>query len=253
MALAQIRRAYPPPHRVSSSPDWNVALARLRDHSCDVVIVDPDIGIDRPPAERVAALAHAGTATVPVLGYVSVTATAIKATHALARLGASDVIVRGLDDGPAALAATVQRAVTDHAATSLVRSTGLFANLPSTIAEAVIMLFRRPDQTRTVDELAANAGTTRRSLDRHLARAGLAPARTLLACARANAAYHLLAGGSVRPAGAATIVGYASPRALAREFRALTGHVPSAVPGRLPPDLFVATVNRHLVRPAGPP
>lgn len=224
-------------------------LTRLRDGACDAVIVDPDVAGERPPAERLSALAAVGPSGVPILGYVSVTATAIKAAHTLARLGASEIIVRGFDDSAATLATTVRRAVTEHAASCLVRSsTSLFANLPARVADAVVMLFRRPERTKSVDELAATAGTTRRSLDRHLARAGLAPARTLLACARANAAYHLLAGGGIRPAGAASLIGYASPRALAREFRALTGHAPSAVPARLPPQMFLATVNRRLTR-----
>ena len=253
VALSQLSRAFPPPNRITSSSDWNVVLSRLRDRSCDAVIVDPDVAGERPAAERLSALAATGVAPVPILGYVSVTASAIKAAHTLARLGASEIIVRGFDDSPAALVATVHRAVTEHAATRLVRSsTSLFASLPATVADAVVALFRRPERTKSVDELAANAGTTRRSLDRHLARAGLAPARTLLACARANAAYHLLAGGGMRSASAASLVGYASSRALAREFRAVTGHAPSAVPARLPPELFVATVNRRLTRTTDP-
>src|SRR5215216_3212454 len=84
----------------------------------------------------------------------------------------------------------------------------------------------RSERVRSVSDLASEARTTRRSLDRWLARTGLAPARTLLACARANAAFHLLAGGHVRTSRAAEMLGYTSSRALARELHSLTGHAP---------------------------
>ena len=255
LALAQVQRALPPPHRVSSSPDWDVVVARLRDRACDLVIVDPGVSGDRSAPDRLAALGAAvsNAHTTPILGYVSVTAGSVRAAHALARLGASDIVVRGVDDSPDAMAATIRRVVTDHAASRLVTAaTGGFASLPTPIATAITMLFRRPELTRSVSDLARTAGTTRRSLDRHLARAGLAPARVLLACARTNAAYHLLAAGAVRPAVAASLVGYGSPRALTREFRMLTGHVPSAVPGRLTSELFTATVSRRLTRSSPP-
>ena len=143
--------------------------------------------------------------------------------------------------------------MTDHAAARLVAGApDLLAALPASVAEAVVALFSRPERTRSIDDLAATAGTTRRTLDRHLARAGLASARTLLACARAHAAYRLLATGAVRPSGAASMVGYPSPRALTREFRALTGHVPSAVPSRLSQERLMATLSRHLVRDQAP-
>jgi AraC-like DNA-binding protein len=228
-----------------------VLLTKLRDRTCDVAIIDPAVSGDRSVADRLDGLEDAvstGNPT-PILGYVSVTAASIKAAHTLARLGASEILVRGLDDGPATLLSAVRRVVTDHAAIRLVTtSTDRFATLPSSVANAITTLFRRPELTRSVADLAATAGTTRRSLDRHLARAGLAPARTLLACARANAAYHLLAAGAARPSHAALLVGYASSRALAREFRTLTGHVPSAVPTRLTSELFSATVTRRLLR-----
>lgn len=252
-ALSQVERAFPPPHRVSCSPDLNVAIARLRDPACDALIVDPTIGGESATPERLAALSAASgePQRAPILGYLSVTASAVKAAHSLARLGASEIIVRGVDDSVASLRRTLHRVVSDHAAAKLVVGSNLLASLPAAIADAIVAMFRRPERLRSVSDLAASAGTTRRSLDRHLARAGLAPARTLLACARAHVAFRLLAGGVVRPSGAALLAGYPSHRALTREFRALTGHVPSGVPSRLTSDVFIATVTRRLARSDG--
>ena len=252
-ALSQVERAFPPPHRVSCSADWNVAVARLRDPACDALIVDPTIGGEGATHQRLTALSAASgeSRRAPIVGYVSVTASAVKAAHSLARLGASEIVVRGVDDSVAALRRTLHRVVADHAAARLVVGSNLLAALPAAIADAIVTLFRRPERVRSVSDLAASAGTTRRSLDRYLARAGLAPARTLLACARAHAAFQLLAAGGVRLSGAARLAGYPSARALTREFRALTGQVPSGVPSRLTSDLFIATVTRRLVRSDG--
>ena len=253
-SLAQVHRALPAPHRISSSPDWDVLLASVHARRFDAAIVDPGLGGEHSASERLAALTNALSATpgTPIIGYMPVTAAGVKAAHLLARLGAAEVIVRGVDDSPGALAATIRRVVTEQGAVPLVaRCRELFLTLPPSLAEALAMVFHRPERTRSVADLARAANLSRRSLDRYLARAGLAPARTLLACARANAVYHLIAAGRVGPSSAAVLMNYPSARALAREFRTLTGHVPSDVPRRLRPDTFVTTVSQRLARAPG--
>ena len=228
----------------------------MRARRFDAAIVDPGLGGEQSASERLAALTTALSAMpgTPIVGYMPVTAAGVKAAHLLARLGAAEVVVRGVDDSPDALAATIRRVVTEHGAALLVaRCRELFVALPSGVAEALALVFHRPERTRSVADLARTASLTRRSLDRYLARAGFAPARTLLACARVNAVYHLIAAGRVGTSSAAALMGYPSARALAREFRALTGHVPSAVPRRLRPDVFATTVSRRLARAPGLP
>jgi AraC-like DNA-binding protein len=237
--------------RISSSADWDVLIAHVRRRSCDVAVVDPCIGGEHAAAHRLAELTAAVSATpgTPIVGYVSVTAGAIRATQLLARVDSSEIVIRGVDDTPDAFAATIHRAVAECSAIRFVaRSRKLFERLPPGVARALAMAFHRPERARSVSQLASAANTTRRSLDRCLARAGLAPARTLLSCARANAAFHLIAAGSIRPSSAASLLGYASPRALSRELRALTGHVPSAIPEHLTHDLFAAALTRRLFR-----
>ena len=92
--------------------------------------------------------------------------------------------------------------------------------------------------------------TTRRTLDRWLARAGLAPARTLLACARVSAAFQLMSSGGVRTRGAAALLGYASPRALSRELQWLAGFGASAVPSHMTHAALVAALRPRLFRNA---
>ena len=259
-AHAQLVRALPPPHRITRTNDWPTLLLALQEARCDVAVIDPCLGAPHASAERLRELVDAtnGSATTPIVGYFAVSAAAIRAAHTFARLGPADVsniVVRGFDDAVDALSATLHRVVSSTAASRLVRSVGNpFAALPPAAARAVVTLFHHPERMRSVSDLAAEAGTTRRSLDRWLAQAGLASARTLLACARANAAFHLMTASHVRAARAADMLGYASPRALAREMQALTGCAPSAIRGQLTESAFSAAIAHRLRRsPVIPP
>ncbi|HUQ80622.1 MAG TPA: hypothetical protein VM076_05785 [Gemmatimonadaceae bacterium] len=256
-ALAQLLRALPPPHRVTNVSDWLAVVALTRHRHYDAAVIDPTLGTDGGVGARVQAMMESAH-TTPIIAYVSVTASAIRAAQAIGRLAppeVSNVVVRGVDDTPGSFAATIHRVIASNAAGAIVSTAGdPFAALPLPVARAVEAAFHRPERVRSVSALASEARTTRRSLDRWLARTGLAPARTLLACARANAAFHLLAAGHVRTARAAAMLGYTSPRALARELHSLTGHAPSAIPDRLTQAEFARAISRQLRRsPASEP
>jgi transcriptional regulator GlxA family with amidase domain len=129
-------------------------------------------------------------------------------------------------------------------------ATDALTSLPPSIARGVEEVFDHPERFRSVSQLADASGSTRRSLDRWLARAGLAPARTLLACARTNAAFNLLATGRTRVSDAAEQLGYPSPRALSREMHALTGHSARSIVSVLQPDALAARLQRRILRDA---
>ena len=250
-SLAQIQRAFPPPHHVLNASTWSDLASDLRQRHCDIAIVDPCLGGDRLAVARLNELSRdiGRPHSIPLVGYVSVTAAAMRAVQALVRLGASDIVIRGVDDSTDAIVAIVHRALSACAANRVVSAVGTpFDALPSGVAAAIQLAFHRPEQLRSVSDLAVAAQTTRRSLDRSLARAGLSSARTLLACARANAAFHLLAEGNLRAAQAASLLGYPSARSLSRELYAITGYPASAVPRQLSRDAFVVALERRLVR-----
>jgi methylphosphotriester-DNA--protein-cysteine methyltransferase len=253
LSLAQLQRALPSPHTVSNASSWDALLVRMRQWMYDVLVVDPCAGDERLATVRLRDLANAlGPLPPPaIVGYVSVTATSIRAVQALSRLGALEIVIRGVDDAPSALATALRRAITAHSANQLAASLGpSLAMLPPGVTEALQLMLRSPDRLRSVADLVIAAKTTRRSLDRWLARAGLAPARTLLACARANAAFHLLSAGRVGRSQAATLAGYSSARSLSRELHAIVGCSPSAIVEGLTPDAFTAALSRRLVRVA---
>jgi AraC-like DNA-binding protein len=250
-SLANVRRAFPSPHRVDNAGTWDVLVSDLLARRCDVAIVDPCTGADQLALGRVGVLAGAMPAGhhFPVVAYVAVTACAMRSVLALVRLGVSEIVIRGVDDSADALAAAVRRVVAASASTILVSSVSTpLHSLPVPVAAAIQMAFHHPERLRTVTDLAAAARTTRRSLDRWLARAGLSPARTVLSCARVNAAFHLLASGRIRVAQAATLLGYASSRSLTRELYAITGYRASAIQKELSYDALTAVIARRLVR-----
>lgn len=249
--LAQVHRALPHPHLVETAATWEATLSCLRAERCDIAVVDPCAGSEFVMTTRLDSLAKAVDAhpTVPIIGYVSVSAAAMRAVHRLVRLGVTEIVIRGVDDSVEALATTIRRTVASNVAARVVQAVGTpFESLPRAVALAIEEAFFRPSRVRSVADLAAAAKTTRRSLDRCLARSGLASARTLLACARVNAAFHLLAAGNVRARQAAASLGYPSARSLARDVYAVTGYPVSAIPSRLSRETFVATLERRLLR-----
>ena len=185
---------------------------------------------------------------IPVIGYVSVTASAIRVVQTLVRSGAPEIVIRGVDDSGDALAGAIHRAVATCGWGGVASAIeGPMQALPGPIATAIQAAFTHPQQVRSVADLAVAARMTRRSLDRWLARAGFCPARTVLSCARVNAAFYLLAGGSVRVAEAAAMVGSASSRALTRELGTISGRRASEAT-RIARDAFAATIAQRLVR-----
>jgi AraC-like DNA-binding protein len=249
--LAHVKRTFPPPHSVTSAATWDALMRDIERRRCDVAIVDPCAGGDHLAANRLGMLERASTIAtgVPVVGYLSVTVAGMRAVHSLARFGASDFVIRGVDDSADALTGAVHRAFFASTARRVVSVAGArFAILPGGVARALELAFRHPQCVRSVGDLAKAARITRRSLDRWLARAGLSSARLLLSCARANAAFHLLADGSVRAAEAASLVGYTSTRSLTRELSAIAGRPASAIPARLSREAFDAALERRLVR-----
>jgi len=249
-SLAHIQHAFPPPHCVRNASTWGALVSDLHHRRCDLAIVDPCAGGDHCARGRLNALTHAMTLAprIPVIGYVSVTASAIRVVQTLVRSGVSEIVIRGVDDSRDAIALAVHRAVAaggwDSVASAIEAP---LKALPLPVALAIELAFTHPEQVRSVADLAVAARMTRRSLDRWLARVGFCPARTVIACARVNAAFRLVAGGSIRVAEAALLVGYASSRSLTRDLSAVSGR-PMAEATRVSKDAFVATIGRRLVR-----
>jgi AraC-like DNA-binding protein len=250
-SLAQVMRAFPSPHRVLNAVAWDAVLSDVRHLRADVAVIDPCLGGDHNASSRLDSLARVSgdCGAVPVVGYLSVSAPAMRAAMSLARLGATEILIRGVDDSVASIGAAIQRAFAVSSARRVIAAVREpLRSLPRAIASAIMEVFHHPERVHCVGDLATAANTTRRTLDRWLARAGLASARTVVACARAPAAFHLISSGHVRRATAASLLGYASPRSLGREMVAMTGYPAARVSAGMSRDAFVAALGRKLVR-----
>src|SRR5262245_59105977 len=92
-SLAHVQHAFPPPHCVGNAGTWDALVSDVQRRRCDVAIIDPCAGGDQLASGRLSALASAmGTGpSIPVVGYLSVTAGAMRAVQALVRLGSPEI------------------------------------------------------------------------------------------------------------------------------------------------------------------
>jgi AraC-like DNA-binding protein len=244
--LARVRESLGRHDRLRHVPSWDALRHELARTPPDVTIVAPEL-LPRAGRDDRAFDALAG---VPVIGYLSVSAEAVHASLALARQGARAMIVRGVDDRAGPLRAVLDGVAADGLAARLLAALAPQLDAaPAPLSHALRALLARPRRFLDVRDLAAAAHVERRTLDRSLARAGLATARTQLAVARACFAYPRLAPrtGLASIAGA---LGLASSRTLAREIVRLTGCRPATLRATLDADALVTLLAGRARRAA---
>lgn len=182
---------------------------------------------------------------VPLLLYAEMTPTAMQAAFAWARRGAGRLLLAGIDDQPvrlrelltelprAGVVADVEAALADALRT-----------LPPRLAQLARKVLHDPSWVGDVSAFAESTGLTPRSVDRWLARAGLAPPKRLLAAARVLHMYAALAHGERSLARAAQHAGFTSARSVTRQLRCLLGVRPSALRAMRPAELSARLTSR---------
>ena len=218
----------------------------LRTRSIDVVLIDP-VACSAESCTALAACLRRYV-HVPFIAYVSVSPIGMRHLMAMAALGVRRVLLRGYDDTPAALRATLNVAHADTLSGHVLR--GLctpLETLPPELSAAIAAAFRAPQTIRTAGDLARSARLPLRTCSRLLTQAGLATPRSFLGAARVINAYHALRAGKVRVADVAADLGYGSAEALVRDTRHLTGLRPRALARATAPEALAA----HLVRRLG--
>lgn len=169
---------------------------------------------------------------VPVVLYVPVSADAMRAIVALSHRASDVVALHGFDDRPERLRQIVESAATRATAVRLVDHLHPWLEqLPPGLADAVRRAFMHPGAFESVGTLADSAGFERRTLDRWFLRAGLAPASSVLAAARALEAYDVMRLGTLSMAAAARRLDYRSAKAFVRRTKLATGITLSALRG----------------------
>lgn len=235
--LSQLRAALRHEHSLAVADDWRVLTRAVRRQPVDVAVVDPRAdGVLRTGELRALLLMHP---SLPVLMYSSLSAETVHVTAELAPLGLQHVVLRTFDDDALRLRELLERMVVYGVADELLmRLSSRLAEGPVVLGRAVERLFREPQHFGSVNDLAAAADLTRRSLDRWLERQGVASARVLIAVARLARAYHYLRDPGYMAEDVARKMGYASPRLFASQTREATGLNPSVLRQELSQDIF---------------
>lgn len=220
-------------------------LAALATGRADLLLVDPRLVPPRAMEAFIDAVRYAGT---PVLAHTQLTSLGMRALLSLARAGVRDVLIRGIDDDAPSLRRAVDRLRQETLGGRVLRALAPALDLlPEPLRAAVVARFAHPDPADTPHRLAAQAGMNRRSLDRWMARSGIASARLLVAAPKLLMAYDQLRQADRSVADAAALVGYSSARSLERQCQVLVGARPAAFRTIMSPDRFAAALARGLL------
>jgi hypothetical protein len=242
-------------NQIASAIGANGTLVRARDaaqllRELDIaapsaVVIDPRL---IPPA-RLESLIHAlRLAGAPLLAHTALTSAAMRALLAVSRAGVREVLISGVDDDPASIRRVLDLLTGESLGGRVLSCLApSLAAMPDTLRAAVTAMFLRPDAADTPHRLAGRAGITRRSLDRWVARSGLASARLLVAAPKLLIAYGQLRRAELSMASVAARAGYGSARSLERQCEALLGMRPAVLRTRLTPEAFAQALARGLV------
>ncbi len=217
----------------------------LRATDVELLVVDPMLHEGR--FVDAVALEIAGHRHFAVIAYTALNPLAVRQLLRLAQSGVQHVILRGIDDDRQGILELIgrlpQSLIGDLMLQALEAPISL---LPSALRRAVEVLFLSPDRVRQATDLAAMAGMTRRSLNRHMTAAGLQP-RHLIACARLLRAYALLRVPGSRLKEISAKLG-CDPQSLNALFLLWTGYASRGVRDSLSPEAFVTLLAGRLQR-----
>jgi AraC-like DNA-binding protein len=248
-AVRAVSRSAHSVHAVRSAAELDAALT-LRPASA--ALLDPT-AIDRGDVRAVLPILERH-ASVHVVVYTTVTPESMHGYGVLAAHGARHLILYGVDDGPAQIAALLDALPADTLSTILLRMIDpLLSELPVPLARAIAELFRAPHLVRDNNDVARAAGMSRRAYDRALERAGMAPGDLLVRTARVVRAYHYMRSTRLTVRDIAMKMGYPTPRTLSSEVVLLTGFLPSSLRHELDPEDFLSRVVVRLWRHGCPP
>jgi AraC-like DNA-binding protein len=161
--------------------------------------------------------------------------------------GMAQLILFGLDDDPQHLRQMLERqpgiVLSERLLHDLRRP---LSRVPEPVANALERLIRNPSVFRDVPDLAAAAGVPRRSLYRHVERAGLVTPRELLAGGRLLRAYAFLREPAYSLEAVAVHVRFTDSDALTKAMKWGVGTTPGRARDRMGPEEFVARLAARL-------
>ena len=245
--LARLQGAAGDRHRVHAAMDWAHADSIIRRQPVDVLVVDPQF--DTPSearSDRIRAVRNRYK-SLPMIVYSNLAAQTLRPLVELGREGMEQLILFGLDDDPQHLRQMLERQP------GIVLSGRLLSHLQrpmsrigAPVAGALEHLIRNPSVFRGVPDLAASAGIPRRSLYRHLERAGFVTPRELVAGARLLRGYAFLREPAYSLDAVADHVRFTDADALTKAMKLGVGMTPGRARDRMGPEEFVARLAARL-------
>lgn len=145
------------------------------------VVIDPMMLDDASLSEILGALTQI---PLPIILYSTLTPQFAKRIVQFAKTTTTEVVLKGFDDDPHELRRLFAKVAPPHPPLDLGPLGEAIARLRPVLRMNVQALFERSDSADCPNRLAADSGMTRRSLSRHLTKAGINSARLLVAGAR---------------------------------------------------------------------
>jgi AraC-like DNA-binding protein len=213
---------------------WAEVLSRAASASVTMVVVDPLAEL--PLGTESIVELRRRFPSIEVVLYSAMCPELVRAVLALAPHGVHEVVLAGVDDGPARWRELASGAAVGPLVRRLLAELDPeLARLPTAVAVAVRRAFEEPMRFRVVEDLALAAGMSVRSVYRRFGAAGLASPRDLLVVARLVWAYGMLHESDRTVEEVARALGYYRGEQLSAHFRAL-GQVAVRDARQLRPD-----------------
>jgi AraC-like DNA-binding protein len=213
--------------------------------SRSLVVIDPKLVIVLPVTDVVQSLVDT---EARVIVYTSLTPDGIQAALPFVRANASDVILRGYDDGllrlQHLLTVGIRMSVVERILTLI---SPAMTDLPEVLRDKIRNMFHDNSEIDSSKRLAAAANMTRRSLDRWIDRSGLVSVRLLIAAPKVLRAYMYLRQPGMSVARAANLLGFSSSRPLEQHCQVLLGTEASALREDMSIEAVITRIANRLM------
>ncbi|HVF39755.1 MAG TPA: hypothetical protein VM939_07635 [Gemmatimonadaceae bacterium] len=218
---------------------WDDLEGLIRAHPVAIAIIDPsaDGTVETTRFERLIA-AHP---SLPIVAYVSLSASSFRAVTELSRLGLEHVILQAHDDAAEQMLAKIDRVSASPLTSRLLQSLRpCLGQLPIPLAKAVEELFAEPHRYQSAKDIAVNARVPTVRLYRSFHAVNLASPKKLLVAAKLLRGYGYLAdtGHSVRSV--SKKLGYRRARIFADHTSQVFGINPSRLRAHVTEEAAIA-------------
>ena len=245
--VSTLRRAFPDATVVQASPKQAILLA-LQPDVC-AILVDAGEATRGGGGQVFVSQLRARAPSVAVIAYARIRGTELRTAFALAKAGADDVCIAGVDDCPALL----RRVVTAAHSRSIAREIAarFEANAPGLLWGKLPDLLGHLAEMRCARDLSITLGVSQRRLRTHLREMRFPRPKRFLAWCRIIVASRLLRDHRRTTESAGMWLGYSSGPAFRKACRRLVGSPPSQLRTPIALEAMLERLGREMGWAAG--